>query len=350
MYNRPVPGPEPDLSGGMAGLQMATSTMESSSRNGSPASGTPRAKPIIPQKKNHIDELLRLKKELEAVQEAREQACGERDAMENDLLNAQEALEESEEALKKMSREVWTWREKAERVPKDTADEKRLGAQGRRSFAERPSSASSSREANNKTEAELAEARQEVQRLASALTESQTRLSAMGSFSPAADVDQRQAQAQMEQLESRLRSEEKLRRAADASLHDTSAYYQEKLKEVEMQARTQIEQQQRRIQEAEAQLQGGLQRMDVDSGDNEELERLRKLTAEHERKVDEQRQCAEQYRRMSERLTTQVKQANLAKRGLEQSEQMMRQQMEDTRAQLNASQQRRHMPGSFLRS
>jgi hypothetical protein len=347
MYNRPVPGPEPDLSGGMAGLQMATSTMESSSRNGSPAPGTPRAKPIIPQKKNHIDEILRLKKELEAAREDRDQACGERDAMETDLLSTQEALEEKEEALRKLSREVWTWRDKAEKMSKDTPDEKRLSTQGRRSFAERPSSASSSREANSKIEAELAEARQEVQRLTSALAESQTRL--RSSASPAAGVDQRQVQVQIEQLEGSLRSEEKLRRAAEASLHDTSTYYQNKLSQVEMQAQTQIEEQQRRLQEVEAGLQGGLQRMEVDSGDSEELQRLRQLAAEHERRVDEQRQCAEQYRRMSERLTTQVKQANMAKRGVEQSEQTLRQQMEDMRSQLNASQQRRPMPGSFQR-
>ena len=344
-----MPGPVPDLSAGMAGLQMATSTMESSSRNGSPASGTPRAKPSIPQKKNHIDELLRLRKELETTREERDQACGERDAMENDLLNAQEALEEKEEALKTMSREVWTWREKAEKMSKDMASEKRLGAQGRRSFAERPSSATSSREANSRTEAELTEARQEVQRLTSALAESQTLLGARTSTSPGLEVDQHQVQAQMEQLESRLRSEEKLRRAADASLQNTSAFYQNKLSEVETQARIQIEDQQRRLQEAEMGLQGGLQRMEIDSGGNEELERLRQLTAEKEGRVDEQRQCAEQYRRMSERLTTQVKQANLAKRGLEQSEQMVRQQMEDMKSQLNASQQRRQMPGSFQR-
>ncbi len=89
--------------------------------------------------------------------------------------------------------------------------------------------------------------------------------------------------------------------------------------------------------------------MEIDSAGNEELERLRRLAAEQEGRVDEQRQCAEQFRRMSERLTTQVKQANLAKRGLEQSEQMMRQQMDDMRSQLNASQQRKQMPGSFSR-
>lgn len=341
-----MPGLEPDLSAGIAGLQMATSTMESSSRNGSPAPGAPRARPSIPQKKNHIDELLRLRKELDATREERDQACGERDAMENDLLNAQEAVEEKDEALKKMSREVWTWREKAEKMSKDVADEKRGGAKGRRSFAERPSSATTSREANGRTEVELAEARQEIQRLTSALAESQTLLRAK---TPVSEFDQRSVQEQMEPVESRLRSEEKLRRAAESSLRDTSIYYENKLRDVETQARIQIEEQQRRLEEAEIGLQGGLQRMEVDSAGNEELERLRRVATEQEGRIDEQRQCAEQFRRMSERLTTQVKQANLAKRGLEQSEQMMRQQMEDMRSQLQASQQRRHMPGSFQR-
>ena len=92
--------------------------------------------------------------------------------------------------------------------------------------------------------------------------------------------------------------------------------------------------------------------MEVDSGGNEELERLRLLAAEQEGRVNDQHQCVEQFRRMSERLTTQVKQANLAKRGLEQSEQAMRQQVEDMKSQITALRRQQHsnnMPGSFER-
>ena len=362
MYNNSVTSPEPDLNSGMAGLQMAISTRETFSGKGTPATGTtPRAKPSIPQKKTHIDELLRLRKELEEMREARDQAYGERDAMADDVLKAQEGVEEKDEELSKMSREVWTWRDKAEKLSNDMADERRPAAQGRRSLVGGNARSPVTREANGRNEAELAQARQQVQQLTAALAESDALLNAKTSTVHAPEVDQqastqeaqRQFQAQLAQAEDHWRSQaleqQKLRQAAEGGLHDTREYYENKLRDVESQARSQIEEQQRRLQETETGLQG---RMEVDSGGNEELERLRRLAAEQEGRVDDQRQCAEQFRRMSERLTTQVKQANLAKRGLEHSEQAMRQQVEDMRSQITAwprQQNNNNMPGSFQR-
>lgn len=357
MYNNSVPGPEPDLNSGMAGLQMAMST---SSGKGTPATGTtPRAKPSVPQKKTHIEEMLRLRKEVEEMRDARDQAFGERDAMADDLLKAQEDFEEKDEALSKMSREVWTWREKAEKLSNDLADERRLLAQGRRALVEGNASHSGTREANGRNEAELT---QQVQQLTAALAESKALLSAKTSAVSTPEIDQqasmqeaqRQFQAQLAQVEDRWRSQgveqQKLLKAAEGSLHDTREYYENKLRDVELQARSHIEEQQRRLQEIEVSLQGRSQEMEVDSGGNEELERLRRLAAEQEGRINDQRQCAEQFKRMSERLTTQVKQANLAKRGLEQSEQAMRQQVEDMKSQVTASRRQSHknnIPGSF---
>lgn len=347
MHDHPVPGPEPDLKSGMAGLQMAISTKETSSGKGTPALGsTPRAKPSIPQKKTHIDELLRLRKQLEDLKDDRDQGYAERDAITDDLLKLQEDVEklqedvkEKDEELSKKLREVWTWREKAEKLSNDMANERHIAAQGRRSLVGGTASSPMAKEANNRNEAELAQMRQRIQEWTAALADSDALLSAKSATVLAPKVDQqastqeaqRHFQAQLARAEDHWRSQvveqQKLRQAAESSLHATGHFYENKLRDVESQARSQIEEQQRRFQETET-------RIEVDSGGNEELERLRRLTAEQEGRVNEHRQCAEQFRRISERLTTQVKQANLAKRGLEQSEQAMRQQVETMKSQI----------------
>lgn len=322
----------------------------------------PRAKPSIPQKKNHIDELLRLRKELEEMREARDQACGERDDMADDLLKIQEDLEEKETQLSKLQREVWSWREKAEKRSNTSADERQLTAQNRRSYGGGTASSLGAKEANSKTEAELAQARQQIRQLTASLAESKALLSAKTSTVAAPEITQqpstqeaqRQFQAQLAQVEDHWRSQvaeqEKLRQAVEGELHTSRDQYENRLRDVESQARSQIEGHQRRIQEVEAQLQGSAQQMEIDSGGNDERERLRQLVTEQEASINEQRQCAEQFRRMSERLTTQVKQANLEKRDLEHSEQTMRQHTEDLKAQIAASRRQQHthkVPGSF---
>lgn len=328
--------PEPDINSGMAALQMVMSPKETPSR-GSPAPGTPKMKPTIPQKNKSIDEYLRLKKELEEVKEAR-------DLMEDDLLKAQEDLEEREKELKQKSREVWTWREKAEKLSNEMVNERRHQGQGQRSPMSANASALASREASARNEKELAEARQQIQELTAALSEAKTHLSAKESDSGPSGLDQEslsRLEDQIGQLQIQCRSEEKLRRAAEASLQNTSQFYQNKLESAEAQARIQIEDQRRQIQEL--QTEGGLQRMDIDSGGNEELERLRRLTAEQEGRIEEHRRCAEQFRSMSERLTSQVKQGK-------QSEQNMRQQIETMKTQMSAARQGSNiMPGAFQR-
>jgi hypothetical protein len=157
---------------------------------------------------------------------------------------------------------------------------------------------------------------------------------------------QRQIQAQLTQADERWRShiaaeQHRLREASDANSNMMREYYENKLKSIETQVRSQVE--------AETRLQGGMQQMEIDSKDDEELDRLRRVTADQENRANDQHQCAEQYRRMSERLTTQVKQANSAMRGLEQSEQMMRQQMEGMKAEIRTLKlpHRGNMPGAF---
>lgn len=369
-YNNSLPAPEPDLNSGMAALQMATSTKVA-------ASG--KAKPSIPQKKSHVDELIRLRKELEELRAERDQAHRERDAMEDDLLQAQEDLEqkidelgkkskdleEKSEELSKKSKEVWTWREKAEkaeRLSNDMAIERRFSGSDRRSLGSGNASPLPTKEANGKVEAELGQARQQIQQLMSELAETKTLLDTKTASPPVPKVNnqnlaqeaQRQFQTQLAQVENHWRSEaleqQKLRQIAEAGLNDTKVYYENKLKDVEFQAQSQIAEHQRQLQETKIGCQEPVQQMEVDSPGTEELDRLRRLAAEQEESMNSQRQCAEQYRRMNERLTTQIKQANMAQRKLEQSEQSMRQQVENMKSQITILQRQQHvkpMPGAF---
>lgn len=330
----------------------------------SPPTSGPKPKPSIPAKNKNVDDFARLRKELDEAKEAR-------DAMEDDLLNAQEELEakeaelkqktkeveEKDIELKQKSREVWTWREKAEKLSNEMADERRSPGPGKRSPPVPPSTTSfASREASMRSEKELAEARRQLEELKSALTEANAKLEAkewdivppdLGQQSPAAQENVRNLENQINQLQDQCRSEQKLRRAAEGNLEGTRNYFEGQLKDMETQARTRIDEQQRQLQELQS---SGMQRMEVDLGNNEELERLRRVSAEQEQKMDELRQCSDQYRRMSERLTSQVKQMSTSQRNQEQSEQLMRQQRQPPKSQLGSAQmQIRSMPGAFQR-
>ncbi|KAK4889332.1 hypothetical protein LTR27_011869 [Elasticomyces elasticus] len=80
-----------------------------------------------------------------------------------------------------------------------------------------------------------------------------------------------------------------------------------------MQARQQVQ----HLTAALAENNAMLEAKEVNVVDNEELEVLRKLVTEQECKLHDQLQCVEHFRRMSERLTTQVKQAHREKQELE---------------------------------
>ncbi|KAK3636660.1 hypothetical protein LTR56_000847 [Elasticomyces elasticus] len=80
-----------------------------------------------------------------------------------------------------------------------------------------------------------------------------------------------------------------------------------------MQARQQVQ----HLTAALAENNAMLEAKEVNMVDNEELEVLRKLVNEQECKLNDQLQCVEHFRRMSERLTTHVKQAHREKQELE---------------------------------
>jgi hypothetical protein len=322
-----------DPASGLNGaMEMAT---EAPSARETPSSMPSQPEPGVPQKPDHAQELARLKKELAEVEDAR-------DIMEVEFLKLQEDVEEKDEQLSKLSKEIWTWKDIAESRANSAAQER------------------SSKDVNDTSEIELAQARQEIQRLTAALAESEaaidqhaTAASSPRSNSPVADspvgegelrllFESRLAEAQ-EELRNQVNEEHKLRVAAEGSLQSAREYYENKMKEVEQQAQTSIAEQQQSFQEAFS----ASQPVSIDSVDAGEIEALRGRVNDLETRIREQHRCTEQYRRMSERLTTQVKQANMEKRTVEQSEQMLRRQLEDSRLQRHTSQRHQQMPGSY---
>ncbi|KAK5740823.1 hypothetical protein LTR17_004413 [Elasticomyces elasticus] len=317
-------------------------------------------RPDTPQRKDHHDEMCRLREELEEMRIAKDQALQAREAMEDDLLDIQEKGDETENALKqrnedleKMAREVRAWRERAESLSVDR----------RRSPAGAETRPPLQGQANEKIELALTHERQQVQHLTATLAKTQALLDATTSAA-AHDMHQQTSMedarrrwgAQLAQAEHFWRAQvieqQKLREAAEIQLQGMLQRHEAQLGQVEdgeLQARAEVEIQQRRVQQMEEALQKQSRQINVDSSVSEDLERLREQIIELKGNLHDQHGCAEQYRRMSERLTTEVKQLRHAKRGLERSEQAPFQQMEDMELQTNA-QRRKNVPGAFHRS
>jgi YD repeat-containing protein len=318
-----------------------------------------RPKPNIPQKKARVDEVFRLKKEIEEMRTARDEAVDTRDMMAEDLLTAHEKVQEIEDKLGEKSREVRTWREKAEKLSNEIMEEKRLAAETKQSLKRMEKMSTSTRGVEVRREEEQMQLRQQIEQLTAALAEKDSQLIEKASVATGSE-DQLQSSLQEAQLrfesglreaEDRWRSllaeEEKLRRAAEGDLRSMKDYYESRLKETEQRANSQIEEQQKRVHASETALQEQMNRMEVDSTSQQQLQRL---IATHEAEMNEQRQRCNQFKRMSERLTAQIKQAAASKTNLEQTGHVMRHRIEDMKSEIAALQlQLRdyHTPGSF---
>ncbi|KAK0319917.1 hypothetical protein LTR91_014021 [Friedmanniomyces endolithicus] len=322
-------GPKPDVGPGIAGLQMATSTTEQGT--GPPIS----AMTIGPQEMAHIDELLRLTKELEESRLARDQACQERDAMADDLLKLLEDIEKKDEELKDMAGRALTWKDDAQKMSSDDATEMHRSVQvrGGDGFSSIPITA----------------------------TQTSTVLVSEADRQMWIKDSHRQYQMQLAQVEKdwrfQMEEEHKLRQGPENGLVNMKEFYETQMQEVESQSRIRIEELQGRMQELEIALQRESQQIELHSGWKEELDQLHQLAADQEVEINDQYQRAERFQRMSERLTTQVKHsntasqaqqfrrmsersttqakpANMADQALEQAEQVEQQHLEDIRSQV----------------
>lgn len=347
--------PEPDFTSGATALQTTGLNEQTTSPTKmSPPFASQRAKPNIPQKKTHVDEMFRLKRELEEAIKARDEAVEIKDMMAEDLLTAQEEVQEKDDELRKFSKEVWAWRNKAEKLSNQVKEQK-TG----QSLIGTETISTSTREVNAKREAEQMQMRQQIEQLTAALAEKDAQLIEKASVATRSE-DQlqssiREAQLHFEleleqkedQLRSQLAEEQKLRQAAEADLKSTQDHYESRLRETEQLASIQIEEEKKRAQATESALNEQMNRMEIDSTSQQQH---KQLIATYEAKIRDQHQRCNQFRRTSERLTTQIKQAVEAKRGLERSDQEMRQRIEDMKSQIAALQLQLRdyrMPGSF---
>ncbi|KAK0265616.1 hypothetical protein LTR12_000234 [Friedmanniomyces endolithicus] len=325
-------GPKPDIGPGIAGLQMATSTTESATGPSISAMTTG------PQEMAPIDELLRLTQELEKLRLARDEAYEERDAMADDLLKLLEDVEKKDEELKEMAGKAWTRKDDAQKMSGDEATEMHRSAQvgGGDGIYSMPS------EANSKEKA------------------STVPVSQVGQQIWMQDAH-RQYQIQLAQVEESWRSqmdaEHKLRQATEDRLYNMKQSCEARMKEVESQVRIRIAEQQRRLQKTGVAIKGKSHQTRINSGWTDGLDLMHQLVADQEVEINNEYQRAEQFRRMSERLTTQVKHsnmanqaqqfrrmrersmtqakpANMADQALEQAEQVEQQHLEDVQSQV----------------
>lgn len=127
-YFQPVgSGQEPDALPTAAGLEQIVMRETTSSSIQSRAQTSPKqAKPEIREKKTHVDEIFRLKKELSELREEVDEAYEKLDKMALDLVEAQEKLLEKENDWGGKEDEVKYWRETAERLSTELEKEKEL--------------------------------------------------------------------------------------------------------------------------------------------------------------------------------------------------------------------------------
>lgn len=274
-----------------------------------------------------MDELVRLRRELDDAVNARDEAIEMKDMMAEDLLNTQDEVEERDNEIQRLKDKV----EKFQNQVKELRTRQSLRAGG---GASSPSSLAGANTA--KLEAENRQLRQQIDQLNIDLAQKDTQI-----------VNASASSGEETMLRSQLAEEQKRRQAAEAELQNTKTHYEDRLKNAEILAHTQIEAEKQRLQAVENQLSEQMNRMDIDSSNQQQNQQQ---IAGYEDQIRDLRQRCEQFRKTSERLTTQIKQANDAKRDLERSEQDSRHTIEDMKSQIAALQLQirdYRMPGSF---
>jgi len=340
----PSLGPDPNLDAGLAALQ--TTIPRETAMSTTPSVISPRSRPSIPQKKNHVDEVFRLKRELEVAFQSRDEAIETRDMMADDLLTAQEQLQEKEEEFAKISKELWTWKDKAEKLSSELSEQKNLKPH----LGKRPVPVPV-KDTSTAIQAENMRLRQQIEKLNTVVAEKDSQLQETAmmmtdshSHSQSLIQEARQQwEAELSQKETqfKLKLEEQQRKceAAEAQLQVQVQTGQQMM--------TQLEAEKNRAQLAELSLGEHAARMEVDSTSQQERAQL---IDKYEAEIQDQRQRCEQFRRSSERLTSKMKQATETVKDLERSDHIMQQRVEDMKSQIAALQLQirdYRMPGSY---
>lgn len=280
-------GPEPDLGSGAMLLRTSAPTASASE---SPRPNAPaKAKPSVPQKKTHMDEIYRLRKE-------KDDTIKVKNMMEEELLQIQDELQDKDDEVERLYKQI------------------------------------------QELNAKLAEA---DARLKQSAAMNGNRDPGM----PRSRLDAT-AKVKIEQLRAQLDEAQKEKFAAQAELKIAQESFDQRLLEAQQSANTQIEAVQKHAQ-SETGLNEQMGRMEIDSGNRQQhAQTIAKL----EEEIQDQRRRCEQFRRTSERLTTQIKQVNDTNGNLARSEREAQRRMEGMKSRIAGLEGRLRdgsMPGSY---
>jgi len=392
----------PDLDSGALGLQTSVANDINLAGKMS-ATMAERVKPPLPAKKSHLNDLIRLKNELDEIHKQKEQAEEMTDLVVRDLSLAQDEVHEKddqlrrkESELRKCEEELKNWREKVQSLSMEVQEEKRLAAEIKKSnrmlkvaitsktenesqkeeelsrlrnqVADLTASLAEKEAQKKPAPVELANLRRQVTQLKSILNEKDAEMTEKVSLAAGATHDKWQATMQEKQLqfETKLKEneermsaqlaqeqelrrvteatlhemteklttnssqEQELRRVAESSLQSTKEQFEAKLREATERAGVQIAELQKRALEAEASLQEHTNRMEVQVDHEPLLQRISSLEAE----VQNERQRCDWFKKNSEKLSRKIKETQAAWRVLEQSECVLKRQLDDLKSQV----------------
>ena len=324
-------------------------------------------RPPWPPRNAHPDEIIHLRQELEQLREEQEQAEEMVYLMGEDLQRTQEEMEEKDDELRrkeaellKCGEELRNWRQNAQSLSNEVQEERRLAAdQVANLTTSLAAKDGEKREAKLKNEQELSYLRRQVEQLT---TDKEAQIEPIGSQSIKELVDLRNKVTQLETTISEKdaeltkkaalvgknsNQEQELRHAAEATLRTTKEEYEVKLRDADQRAGVQLAEMQKRAQAAETSLQEHTSRVQDVGTDQENLQkRIYGLESE----LQDQRRICAWFKGNSERLSRDIKEAEAARRQMEQSEYAVKRQVADLKSQVNALQPRRRietMPGAY---
>ena len=369
-----------DLDPSTAGLETAAFNDIISAGNMSGAIPERSSRPQPPPKKAHLDEVMRLMKELEELREEKGQAEEMTDLMGQDLQIAEEQVEKKDNELRrkeaellKCGEELNNWKQKAQTLSIEVEEERRLAAGIKESLEMQEVAASSrmnnasgkgeellrlreqvanlvtalamkdveKKEAGAQTEEELSYLRKQVEQLTTSLTEKEEQMKSIGARSMKELVYLRKQATQLKTTISEKDTEltKKLTLAANsaydqsqAAIRENKLRFETTLRETEERLRAQLAQEQELRQAAEATL--------------EDTREVLLTDAHQDQSRDQQLQLETTYKANEERLKAQLTQEQDLRRAAEAK-------FHDTRDQMgkstNQEQELRHAAEASLR-
>ena len=350
-----IPDPDP----GTIGLEIADTNSTLSAVDKSAAMAERTFRPQPPPKRAHIEEILRLKKELEDTRVEKEEAEEMTMNMCQDLQLAQEETEKKTVELsrreadhRKCEEELQHWRQKAQRLSVEISEERRMVAAMKQSLETQDAVVSSPTNNQLGNEEELSKLRKQVVQLTATLSvkdnhmnsvnENEARLEAqLAQEQELRRVAETTLQATKQKMTSTSSREQELRHAAESSLRIAKEEYEIKSREADERTVLQIAEMQKRAQDAEASLQEHTKEV---GGDREQLlQHIHSLESE----LQDQRKSHDFFKKNSERLSREIRDIQAARKALEQSEHAATRQVADLKSQVAALQSRRSMPGTY---